>query len=110
MVDLVMLQVVRDLVAIFGVIAGLSYYVMNVKNSQRMHKMTLETRQAQLFMQVYNRWASRDVTKMEYDFQQWEWDDYDDYVRKYHDSENRSLSTTLGKYYEGIGVLVKRGL
>jgi len=32
MVDLAMLQVVRDLVAIFGVIAGFSYYVMTVRN------------------------------------------------------------------------------
>lgn len=106
-----MLQVVRDLVAIFGVIAGFTYYVMTVRNSQRMQKMQLETRQAQLFMQVYNRWADREMTKLEWEFQEWEWDDYDDYVRKYHaDLENRSLRTTLGKYYEGIGVLVKRGL
>jgi hypothetical protein len=104
------LSVIRDLVAIFGVIAGFTYYVMTVRNSQRMQQMTLETRQAQLFMQVYDRWASRDMTKMEYEFQQWEWDDYDDYVSKYHDLENRSLRTTIGKYYEGIGVLVKRGL
>jgi hypothetical protein len=104
------LSVIRDLVAIFGVIAGFTYYVMTVRNSQRMQQMTLETRQAQLFMQVYDRWASRDMTKMEYEFQQWEWDDYDDYVSKYHDLENRSLRTTICKYYEGIGVLVKRGL
>jgi len=61
--------VIRDLVAIFGVIAGFTYYVMTVRNSQRMQQMTLETRQAQLFMQVYDRWASRDMTKMEYEFQ-----------------------------------------
>ena len=60
---------IRDLVAIFGVIAGFTYYVMTVRNSQRMQQMTLETRQAQLFMQVYDRWASRDMTKMEYEFQ-----------------------------------------
>ena len=35
MVDPVTLQIVRDVVAIFGVIAGFSYYVLTVRNSQR---------------------------------------------------------------------------
>jgi hypothetical protein len=43
------LGMIRDIVTIFGVIAGFSYYVLTVRNSQRMQKMTLETRQAQLF-------------------------------------------------------------
>jgi len=50
MIDPVTLQMVRDVVAIFGVIAGFTYYVLTVRNSQRMQKMQLETRQAQLSM------------------------------------------------------------
>ena len=111
MIDTITLQIIRDIVTIFGVLAGFTYYVLNVRNSQRIQKMTLETRQAQLFMQIYNRWADREMTKMEYEFQEWQWNDYDDYVRKYESDVNSlSLRTTIGKYYEGIGVLVKRGL
>ena len=47
MVDLAMLQVVRDLVAIFGVIAGFVYYVLTVGNAQK-------TRRTQLFTQIYS--------------------------------------------------------
>jgi len=47
MVDLLMLQVVRDLVAIFGVIAGFTYYVLTVRNAQK-------TRRALLFTQIYS--------------------------------------------------------
>jgi len=36
MVDLAMLQILRDLVAIFGVTAGFTYYVMMVRNSHIM--------------------------------------------------------------------------
>ena len=42
------LSVIRDLVAIFGVIAGFSYYVVTVRNQNR-------ARQAQLFMQIFSR-------------------------------------------------------
>ena len=62
------LSTIRDLVAIFGVIAGFSYYVLTVRANQRNQEIamknqelmlkaqqqTVETRQAQLFMQVYN--------------------------------------------------------
>jgi hypothetical protein len=39
MVDLAMLQVVRDFVAIFGVIAGFSYYVLTVRNASKARKV-----------------------------------------------------------------------
>ena len=42
----------RDLIAIFGVVVGFTYYVMTVRNSQRMQKTQLNTRQARLFMQL----------------------------------------------------------
>ena len=55
---------IRDLVAIFGVIAGFSYYVLTVRNSQKNQQMQLETRQAQLFMQVYTQWRDPDRLRL----------------------------------------------
>jgi hypothetical protein len=43
------LSVVRDLVAIFGVIAGFIYYVLTVRDNQKNQQMQLETRQAPAF-------------------------------------------------------------
>ena len=57
------LSVIRDLVAIFGVIAGFSYYVLTVRNAQRNQQHQLETRQAQLFMNVFNTFASKEYQK-----------------------------------------------
>jgi hypothetical protein len=56
MVDLVMLQVMRDLVAIFGVIAGFSYYVMVVRNSNKSRRtqVVLNLRST-LFSEEMNR-------------------------------------------------------
>jgi len=59
-VDPVTLQMVRDVVAIFGVIAGFTYYVLTVRSSQRTQRQQLETRQAQLFMQLYRLYDTKD--------------------------------------------------
>jgi len=87
------------------------YYISTLRNAQRTQQLTLETRQAQLFMQIYDRWSSIEMTKMEWELSNWEWDDFDDYVSKYDsDVESISLRSVLGRQFEGIGVLIKRGL
>jgi hypothetical protein len=59
------LTAIRDLVAIFGVIAGFSYYVLTVRNAQRNQTFTLksqeeslETRQTALMMQIFHELGS----------------------------------------------------
>jgi len=42
------ISVIRDFVAIFGVIAGFSYYVLTVRATRRNQDLQLDTRQAQL--------------------------------------------------------------
>jgi len=114
MVDLAMLQVVRDLVAIFGVIAGFTYYVMTVRNTQKNQQLQLETRQAQLFMNLYETWRSPDFRKR----QNWinrvlEYEDREDFWEKYGPVTNPDAFASwasIAAYYEGIGVLVERGL
>ncbi len=43
------LLVIRDLVTIFVVIAGLSFYVWTVRNAQKSQQMAEQNRQIQLF-------------------------------------------------------------
>jgi len=61
------LSIIRDLVAIFGVIAGFSYYVLTVRTNQKNQEISLksqqlnvETRQAQMFMQIFQRFQEPD--------------------------------------------------
>jgi hypothetical protein len=96
---------VRDIVTIFGVLAGFSYYVLTVRNSQKIQMMTLETRQAQLFMQ------DSELIKKQIEFETWEWDDYEYWERKDESNVDAlSLRASIGMFYEGIGVLIKREL
>ena len=97
--------------AIFGVIAGFTYYVLTVRNSQRMQKMTLETRQAQLFMQIYSQWNSMEMGRNYQRIMDMEWTDYDDFLEKRDANiESKTGFRTVARFFEGIGVLVHRGL
>ena len=125
------LSVVRDLVAIFGVIAGFTYYVMTVRNAQRTRELTLkaqenalETRETQLFMSVFNKFTSREFTTALGRVLSWEYEDFDDFHDKYGwllevgrlkkegdiDFDDFADFNMLINWYEGLGVLVRRGL
>ena len=100
------LSVIRDLVAIFGVIAGFSYYILTVRNQNR-------TRQAQLFMQIFSRQYEIDQRRSIHLIQSMEYDGFDDFMDKYGIENNPDAwlrMSSLGTYFEGVGVLVKRKL
>ncbi|UCD44535.1 MAG: hypothetical protein JSV27_10500 [Candidatus Bathyarchaeota archaeon] len=82
MVDLAMLQVVRDLVAIFGVITGFSYYVLTVRNADKIRKQTVANELARDL-------SSQDFIGAFYELTEMEWEDYDDYLSKYDSTVNR---------------------
>jgi len=101
------LGMIRDIVTIFGVIAGFTYYVMTVRNQNR-------TRQAQLFMQIFDRLNDKESRKQLGEFiWVWEWKDFDDFWNKYGpvgNIDDWASFNSFNVYYEGIGVMIKRGL
>ena len=103
---MVELAVIRDLVTIFGVIAGFSYYVLAVRNDQKNQRQQLETRQAQLMMQIagaFNEEFSRNWLEIS----SVEWTDFDDYDRKImKDKTLMSKFMNIGFLLESVGVLV----
>jgi hypothetical protein len=107
MIDPVSLQMLRDVVAIFGVIAGFTYYVMTVRHQR-------SSRKAQLFMEMYRDFKTVDVQKAWIDVViVWEWDNYEDFRKKYSwttNWEERKKQALLTGIYEGLGVLVYRNL
>ena len=82
------LSMVRDLVAIFGVIAGFSYYVLTVRATRRNQDLQLETRQSQLFHQVTSPMMNVQAISEYMEMLNWEWDDYNDFEMKYGSDNN----------------------
>lgn len=97
---------IRDVITIFGVIAGFSYYVMTVRNQNR-------ARQAQLFMQIFSRQYDVEQRRSLYIIENIEYENLDDFLEKYGPETNPDVyfrGSSLGTYFEGVGVLVKRKL
>ena len=128
------LTTIRDLVAIFGVIAGFSYYVLTVRTNQKNQEISIRnqelalysqeltrkaqeqallTRQAQLFMPIYAKFHDREFMKAFIDVMvSWEWESFEDFQRKYgiENLDAYSRLIMIIDYFEGIGVLVRRDL
>jgi len=86
-----------------GMIIALTYYALQIRNQNN-------TRQAQLFMQMYNRW--RDDTKgMDVGlFVNTKLSGFDEFLEKHQSDEDfRMVSSALFEFYEGLGVIVKKG-
>jgi hypothetical protein len=92
-------------------------YVNSNKRAEEGRKRELETRQAQLFLQLYNQYFSKDfiaaisnVGKMNY--QAYE-ADFQDFLSKYDSSVNPdhfAKRTSIFSIYETLGYLLKHGL
>jgi len=93
---------------------GIFYYIMTLNNTRKNQEMQLETRQAQLFMQVYNRFNSRAFVSQLNEIRfRWSYTDLDDFMEKYGPKTNPEANDSMGStiyFFEGIGVLMKKGL
>lgn len=80
MVDVQMIGVI---ITATSVTIAAVYYVLTLRTSQRNMKHTLETRQTQLFMQIFQRFQEPDFTTQYSTLLNREWKDTEDYSKKY---------------------------
>ena len=100
------LSVARDLVAIFGVIAGFTYYVITVRNQNR-------ARKTQTLMQLREPWLDKEWSADYMELIESSWTDYNDFTQKYDSRVNRDHYTKryrLWTFYDGIGYHLHLGL
>ena len=108
---MVELSVIRDLVAIFGVIAGFSYYVLTVRNNQKNQTHALESRRLSIYMSLRNIFTNYDFMRryvnVMYDQQ---WETVDEYYQKYGPTINPDEYTDFGflfATFQMAGMLLK---
>ncbi len=88
------------------------YYISTLRNAQRTQQQQLETRQAQLLMQIYSRLDTPEKSRAFTDIFTWEFTDFEDYLTKYDPlkkPEEEYKLAGLVIYFEGIGTMVKEG-
>ena len=106
-------QMVLSTLQTAGLLVGIIYYLTIMRNSQKNQQMQLETRQSQLFMQLFQYHIDKDRWKDGWKLNEMRWDDYDDFTRKYDSSvnlENFAQRYNHWYFYEGMGLLLKKEL
>ena len=107
-------QTILNYLALISIPVGVAYHIMTLSNTRKNQQLQLETRQAQLFMNIYDTFSSKQYQKdRERMFDLWEYQDYDDFFKKYGvdvNPEDHAIWDMFCSHYEGIAVLVKRGL
>ena len=106
MVDLAEIQAAYYMVAATGVLIAAVFYILNMR-------ATLQTRQAQLLMQIYQRFSETDFMNKFLTTGTRELKDYDEFMKAYSAKDDIELASKLGSlfaYFEGIGVLVEEKL
>ena len=103
------------LTACITVIIGVLSFMRSNRRAEEQRQIEIETRQAELFMQLYSKWTSPEfrvgLLKM---YQHWSWSDFPEFQAKYGAKVNAedfvAGVVVPASFYEGIGVLVERGL
>ena len=103
-----------------GIIVSILYYTSVLKNANKTQELQLkaqeqavETRQAQIFMGIYNTWRSPQFRESFIKLNSREWSDFQDWQSKYQPIQNPEEGTyeaTVFTFYDGVGVFVRRGL
>ena len=126
-------QMILSTLQTAGLLVGIFYYVMTLRNQQKNQEISLknqeltlksqdlsrqaqehalETRQAQLFMSVYKEDLTERSSKSLYLVMDLEYKDLDDFEAKYGKESNPEAHELINfhlNYMEGLGVLVREG-
>jgi hypothetical protein len=124
MVDIALLQSVSYIAGALGVCIAAIFYVLNLSISQKNQELslraleqsaqaqqqTLQTRQAQILMSLYQMMSNPEFGEAWKELETWEWKDFNDFQAKYGSGAlSSSRWNMIDNFFEGVGVMVKRG-
>ena len=105
------IQTISIAIASTGVLLASIYYIFQIRHQARTRQTEIETRQANLLIQIYNYYYREDFLNTENEILfQWKWKDFDEFWQKYGPETNVAAFNkwdSVGTYFKGVGVLVK---
>ena len=93
-----------------GILVGISYYILTLRNQQKSQKHAEDTRQATLFMNIFKELLTG--SEIMYLIMDMEYDDFEDFEHKYGRDNNPEANNMITEHMllmEGIGVIVREG-
>jgi hypothetical protein len=106
-------QMVLSTLQTLSLAIGVIYYIITLRINQRNQELTLETRQASLFMQLYNRWSDPEFAKHYGAARHHHTEDGLEVAKKSLSPYNPDVWLpfhSLGQFFEGMGMLVHKKL
>jgi hypothetical protein len=95
---------ISAVIAAAGLLVGVAYYVLDMRHQSKV-------RQTDMVMRLYATFGSTEFLKAYQTIMGAEFEDYEDYLKRYSTNADVRLALmSVGTYFEGIGMLVKRKL
>lgn len=106
------IQTISILIAAASVVIGVSDFILSSRYAREERRRELETRQAQLFMQIFDSFHQPEFFNKYTNFLTWHWDDYKDFMERYGPKNPKAWygMGSIAAFFEGIGVLVHQKL
>lgn len=100
-----------NLVELGVLVVGVIIAIQQLRDIKQTRETELETRQAQLFMQIYNSLREEKFQNYLMELRQWKAKDYDEMMEKYGKNPDAIAKMNyVTSFFEGVGVLVEEGL
>jgi hypothetical protein len=100
---------ISAVVAAAGVLVGVVYYILDIRRQKQVRQTDLLVRISPWLNISSNELQAAIVRTLNLEFA-----DYDDFVKRYgkihSDKPEQTAFLTVGNYFEGLGLLAKRGL
>ena len=78
------LPIVLQIVQTTGIIIGIIYYLTIMRNQQKSQQLTLETRQAQLLLNLMNTYRGTEFRRQWHTLFHIEWTDFEDFKERFY--------------------------
>jgi hypothetical protein len=106
-------SLVVNLAELVVLIVGVVIAIQQLGDIKKTREMELETRQAQLYMSLLDRWNTKEFSEQRYQAYRMQFTDLEDFDEKYNPSNNpESFASwnTFGRSIGGLAELKKKGL
>jgi len=106
-------QMVLSTIQTVGILVGIVYYITIMRNAQKNQQLQLETRKAQLYMQLFMRITSEEFAKKSIDLLKLEYDNVGEFMEKYISGPDSSLHAKLFSVFwhiDGLGYMISQKL
>jgi hypothetical protein len=97
-------QTLFSYLTLISLTIGVIYHIMTLRNTRRNQELTLETRQAQMFLGIVNQMNRADFRDAWREVMPVEWGTLDEALKAYNDPELGRHLTVLGWFFEPLGV------